>query len=269
MTVRTVWSWVFIALALPLSALAEEWEQIYVQDGVTVSKMDIEGSSLVGFKGDTVYDWPIRAVMHVLMDNEHRIEWVGRLASNHILEQTTPFDYVLYQHFELPVIFSDRDYVYHGVATEDMETGVVTLHMQSIEHADAPPTVGVRANLVNSQYVITPLGDSKTRVEVEIHTDPMGLMPSWLVNLIQRSWPLDTLNGIRGQWGKEHMGEHPLPGDAERDRLAAEEAPADDPGEATEEDAEDAEKVPTDAPRTRPAAPSEDGAPAEEVPPSE
>ena len=40
-------------------------------------------------------------------------------------------------------VFADHDYVYHGVATRDAETGVVTLNMNSIEHPDAPETVGV------------------------------------------------------------------------------------------------------------------------------
>ena len=210
----------------PTSAIAADWEQINDEAGVTVSRMSVEGSNLVAFKGETTFQQPVRTVLHVLLDNEHRIEWVGRLYTNHVIESESDFDYVLYQAFELPAIFSDRDYVYHGVCTEDAETGIVTLGMQSIEHPEAPETVGVRAELLNSRYVLTPSEDgASTHVVVEIHTDPKGMMPAWLTNMIQKDWPVDTLNGIRGQFGKDHMGEHALPLDAEREAAkAAEEA---------------------------------------------
>lgn len=235
-----------LTLALALPAAAADWQEIYTEDEVVVSKMDVEGSRFVAFKGDTVYDAPLSKVLYVLLDNEHRTEWVGRLYTNHIVEQTTPFDYVLYQAFELPAIFANRDYVYHGVATRDADSGVVKLKMSSVEHPDAPETVGVRATLVNSQYVLTPVSDDKTRVEVEIMTDPQGRMPAWLVNMIQRSWPLDTLNGVRRQLDKPYTLAHALPGEpdarvAARDEVetdAIEAAPSDDEAPTVEEGTE-------------------------------
>ncbi|MBX2799793.1 MAG: hypothetical protein KTR31_19095 [Myxococcales bacterium] len=194
------------------TALASElsWKEIYTSDGVTVSKASVPNSKFVAFKGDTVMDAPAGKVLHVLLDNTHRLEWVGRLYESTTLSRTSDFDYVVYQAFALPAIFSDRDYVYRGVATREAGTGAVILSLASTEHPEAPETVGVRAELVNSRYRLTPQGE-KTRVEVEIVTDPKGAMPIWLVNLIQRSWPLDTLTGIRGMLDQPWVQEHPLP----------------------------------------------------------
>jgi hypothetical protein len=36
-------------------------------------------------------------------------------------------------------------------------------------------------------------GTNKTTLEVEVHTDPKGMLPSWLVNIIQKKWPSKTL----------------------------------------------------------------------------
>jgi hypothetical protein len=207
---------VCLASALFVATVAQAsdvpWEEIYTEAEVKVSRAEVEGSKLFAFKGDTVMDASRGQVLHVLLDNEHRVEWVDRLYTNSIVERSTTYDYVLYQAFDLPAMFASRDYVYHGVVTEDPTSGVVTLSMQSVEHPDAPETVGVRAELLNSRYVLTPLdGGSKTRVEVEIITDPKGMMPTWLVNLIQKSWPVDTLNALRGELSKPYAGNHPLP----------------------------------------------------------
>jgi hypothetical protein len=251
--------------------IAQDWEAVYEKDGVAVSKKEVEDTNLVSFKGDTVYQQPVGMVLGVLLDNDHRVEWVDRLVNNYILESKNEFDYVLYQAFELPAIFSDRDYVYHGLATRDETTGTVTLHMQSMEHPKAPETVGVRAELINSRYILTPLENGDTRVEVEILTDPKGMMPAWFVNLITKSWPVETLNGIRGQFDKDHVKPHALPGEdaAEApasDEGAADEAPASDEGAADEapasdEGAADEAGTTTDA-DTTPAA--EEAAPAAE-----
>jgi len=245
---RSLFLFASLSLALPLSAAAQTWQEIYEKDDVTVSKMDVEGSPFVAFKGDTVVDGEVDQVLYVLMDNDHRIEWVDRLYDNYILERTSPHDYVLYQAFELPAIFANRDYVYRGVVTRDADSGVVTLKMSSVEHPEAPETVGVRANLVNSQYVLTPQGDgSKTRIEVEIMTDPEGYMAAWLVNLIQRSWPVDTLNGLRGQIDKPFTGRYPLPGVEEEAPALAADAPAADAAPVDDSTAAESAEVAGDA----------------------
>ena len=193
------------------TAHATDWKEIYTQDGVTVSKATVPGTKLVAFKGDTVMDYPVSEVLAVLLDNGHRKEWVDRLYENRVLQLDSDFDYVIYQAFELPAIFSNRDYVYHAVTTRDAASGAVTMSMESTTHPDAPETVGVRAELVNSKYLLTPIPEGGTRVEVEILTDPKGSMPTWIVNLIQRSWPLDTLKGIRTMLGAGWVTPHALP----------------------------------------------------------
>ena len=202
-------------LLLMLSASpahAGDWELLYEEDGVEVSSMEKPGSPLVAFKGDTILEASLARVLWILMDNEHRMEWVDRLYVSTVLEQISDHEYVIYQAFKLPLFISNRDYVYHGKATIDADTGVVTLRMGSVEREGTPKTVGVRAHLVNSVYKLTPVDDGKRcRVEVEIHTDPRGWLPSWLVNLIQKSWPLKTLRGIRQLIDKPYVVDYPLP----------------------------------------------------------
>ena len=238
-----------LAMMLPItSAQATDWVEVETKNNVTVFKGTVEDSKLVAFKGETVYDEPMGRVLWVLLDNDHRTEWVGRLVNNHVVVQTNEFDYVIYQEFDLPALFASRDYVYRGQATRDEATGVVTLAMQSVEHAEAPATVGIRAELINSRYLLTPIdGGAKTKVEVEILTDPGGWMPVWLVNMIQADWPEETLNGIRGQFAKAHMGTRLSPGEAaaiaaaEAEALAAEEAAA---AEAAAEPCPEGEECP-------------------------
>lgn len=200
-----------LLLAPAAQAFSPTWNLINEEAGVKVYRSETrEAGKLFAFKGETTYTAPVAKVLYVLLDNEHRVEWVGRLAYSEVLEQKNDHEYVLYQHFALPAVFADRDYVYYGKATMD-EAGVVTLHIQSIDYPGAPESVGVRADLIDSRYVLTPLPEGGTKIEVEIITDPKGWMPAWLTNSIQESWPIDTLNGIRTQLEQPYTGEYPLP----------------------------------------------------------
>ena len=83
--------------------------------------------------------------------------------------------------------------------------------MNSLDWPNGPKTVGVRAELKKSLYTLTPMGANMTKVEVEILSDPKGLIPKWLVNLIQKSWPHKTLMAIKAQVEKPFVKPIALP----------------------------------------------------------
>jgi hypothetical protein len=199
-----------VSLGSPAAAQTGKWERINREDGITVFKKTIPGSDLIAVKGETTIKQPLAKVLSVFMTHERWGEWVSRMKNSKILKTTSTYDYVIYQAFKLPFFVSDRDYVYHGRVSQNAK-GQVILTMVSCTSELAPETCGVRAELINSRYVLTPKGKSQTTVEVEIHTDPKGLIPAWLVNQLQKSWPVGTLNGVRDQARRKDVEPFPLP----------------------------------------------------------
>lgn len=210
--------WIGIGLGLmqPAYGLKLEWQDHEVIEGeaigedITVSRAEVPNSGILGFRGDTVIKAPIGKIFDVLADRDHRIEWVDRLDVNRELQRVSPRESIVYQSFGLPWPIADRDYVYRAKATTRLD-GSVLLTLESTTHPESPESTGVRAHLHMSRYVLTPLDGTKTRVEVEIHTDPRGLLPNWLVNIIQKSWPAKTLEGIRRQVKKPFVKVRNLP----------------------------------------------------------
>ncbi len=206
-------------LALALSALlvtpaaadpSGKWQKINREDGITVYSKTITGSDLVAVKGKTTINQPLEKVLSVLMTHQRWGEWVDRMSSSKILKTVSTYEYIVYQSFDMPALVSNRDFVYRGTVTRNAE-GQVILNMTSCKWKSAPETVGVRAKMHNSRYVLTPKGDSQTFVEVEIHADPKGLIPTWLVNQLQKSWPVGTLNGVRRQAKRKDVKRFPIP----------------------------------------------------------
>ncbi len=198
-----------VVCLVAVDAHAAGWEKIDDEAGIVTYKKDVPGSSFLAFKGIATIDAPIEKILFVLADNAHRTEWLDRLKTSRVLEQKSPYEYVVYQHYGAPPLVSDRDYVIFGRATQNAK-GQVVLRMWSVEHAKAPETVGVRGKLHRSSYVLTPRG-KKTEVIVEIHTDPMGMLPGFVVNLIQKSWARNTLTALANQVKKPHVKAIALP----------------------------------------------------------
>lgn len=186
------------------------WEVVSSEENVIVSKAAIPGTPVVGLKGETIVAAPMAKILHVIADPTHDIDWVDRVKETKVLRQVSQWNLTLYQSYSLPWPFKDRDFVFNAVATKTPD-GKVKVIIKSIDDPLAPETLGVRGKIEFSSYLLTPLGNEKTKVEVEVLTDPMGDIPKWLVNLIQKDWPRETLNGIKEQVKKSYIREYPLP----------------------------------------------------------
>ncbi|RLA65442.1 MAG: hypothetical protein DRQ88_03160 [Epsilonproteobacteria bacterium] len=191
-------------------ALDPVWEEISNKDGIKVYTASVPGTTVKGFKGETIMNDSIEKILYVIMDDEHRSKWVKRLKVSKMLEEISDYEAIMYQEIELPWPLKNRDFVFWG-KIERPEKGKVILKMKSVKHKDAPKTVGIRGELLLSKYVLTSLGKSKTKIEVEILTDPKGLIPKWLVNMIQAQWPYKTFKAIGRQLKKDYTKEYSLP----------------------------------------------------------
>lgn len=202
----------FILILMTIGPInSYSWDKVMEDHGIKVYKKLVPGSDIVGFRGETYIYAEAEKVLAVLMGNEHRKEWVDRLLHSEILERVNNKKYIVYQIFELPWPLQKRDFVYQGVLTKNKKLKSIDLVLNSIEHPKAPKTVGVRAHLTNSLYRIVPMGKFKTKLEVEILSDPKGWIPTFVVNLVQKSWPYKTLSAIKKQVEKPHVGIYPIP----------------------------------------------------------
>lgn len=204
--------WLLTALVICLTssiAHADGWQKVAEENGIKSFKKPVPGSKIVGFKGETIIDASIPRLLWVLTDNKYRTEWVHRLKSSRVLKRKSIYEAVIYQVFGLPFPISNRDYVYRARVFRRGESAVVNIKSEFSPQAPSP--AGVRAHLSHCEYLLEPRGPNKTFVKVEVHTDPRGWLPSWLVNMIQKKWPIQTLSGIKRMVNKPYARDVPMP----------------------------------------------------------
>lgn len=176
-------------------ALAKGWETVGTYNNVKVSRKTVEGSPLFAFRGVTEADISLDVLISTFSDPKQRRHWVDRY-EEHVTIKKTPLSETYWIHFGLPPLVSDRDYVLKSDAKIDRDAGVIEVKIKSVTHPKYPPDCCVRAEVKGTYYKFTALSATRTKLEVEVHTDPKGMLPNWLVNLIQKKWPSKTLSGL-------------------------------------------------------------------------
>jgi hypothetical protein len=198
-----------LAATPALPKVDKAWEEISNDEQVRVHRKEIEGSDVVAFRGETVIEAPLAKVANVLIDTSRKLEWVHKIVEAKDIREISQYERVEYNHTASGFFMvRDRDFVFHAKAELDKPNQRMIFRLKSVEDPLMPETDKVRGHLTNSAYTLTALGDNQTHVVVEIHADPKGSVPKWLVNLFQKSWPRRTLNGIRAQCGKPDVVEH-------------------------------------------------------------
>jgi short-subunit dehydrogenase len=191
--------------ALPGLAFAGDggWERVRTDDGIVVSRKEIAGSPFLAFRGEGDVDAPLEAVGDVLVDVPHEKDWIDNVVEARVLRKVSDVEYILYSHLAMPGPVTDRDLVTDVTVSADKAKRSLTVHMRSVTDAAAPSTRYVRADMKDSVFVLTSLdGGARTHVVAEVHCDPRGALPSFMVNLVQRSWGFNTIKSLRKQSAK-------------------------------------------------------------------
>ena len=206
----------FVAASLGAPAIAradaskdESWQQIKQADGITVYRHVVEGSPLKEFRGRGTVDAPVAAILAVFNDVPHATEWMDSCNGSRSVADIGDSEKVVYNRTHAPWPVADRDAVLHNVARFDAAEHRVELDFWSVDDAKEPPVKGVvRMPYLRGHWILWPSTDGQTtRVEYQVHANPGGALPTWLVNYVSRDLPWKTIEGLRAQVKRRHYPE--------------------------------------------------------------
>jgi hypothetical protein len=185
------------------------WEKINEEDGITVFRKSFPDSEVKGVGGECMINASIGKILWVLMDNDHKGDWVDKFKSTKTIDTPSELSNIQYAAFSMPFPVANRDFVYRYDFSVDESINAVIVDVKSVEHPKAPAkdTIGVRGVLLHGRYVLIPKGPNQTFVKAEYLTDPKGVLPTWVVNIVQKNWPYKTLAGLRKQVKKSFVQE--------------------------------------------------------------
>jgi hypothetical protein len=150
-------------------------------------------------RGVGAIDAPVWKIASILLDPEHAPEWVASMKESRVVRRLGPFAYIEYNHFAMPFLVKDREFVSDVQIDVDVQARRVALVYSPTTEATAP-SHAVRGEIVAGRFEVRSLEPGRrAELTAEVLCDPKGLLPSWLVNLFQRHWPISTFEGMRKQ----------------------------------------------------------------------
>jgi len=199
-----------VPLAMSASAESEKWELVGSKDDIVTYRREVAGSPVIAFRGEANVEAPILRVASVLADTTRLTQWMDRVAEARRIRTVDPLHHVEYERASTPFPLTDRDFVSESWVEIDAAKKQLVLRARAVVEPTAPVTGLVRGEVLSSTFTLTALDHGqRTHVVAEVHTDPKGSIPKWLVNLVQKSWAHTTIMGLRGQVRKAILTDNP------------------------------------------------------------
>jgi START domain len=186
-----------VAVSSPTVAAEYPWEIKKDEDGIRVSVRKVEGSSILEYKGTVVVDSGPEAVVRLFEEDERMPEWFHQCSESRLIRADSLEDKVLYFVISMPWPVQDRDLVFRRVRSQDTATGAVEYRTSSLPEVYPEQDGKVRMPYLNGFWRFTPLGDGRTEIYYQQHSEVGGHIPAWLVNKLAVNIPFNSLSHFR------------------------------------------------------------------------
>ncbi len=205
-------SQVLLSLALllnfsELTAANYDWKLFHEVNGVKVYVRDIDRNNIVEFKGITRINASIDSILAVLRDHPACPDWFHHCDRAEIIQNVSFTERYHYQQCSLPFLLKKRDFIFHSFLTQNplTDTFVITLiaspdyciHKTSSQCRAINSSTDIRVRSAYGYILLEPLHDATTRVTWNQHTDPGGMIPTFLINQLAQDVPLKSLTNLR------------------------------------------------------------------------
>ncbi len=174
-----------------------DWRLDKDEGGIQVFSREIEGSPIRAVRAEVDIKASLSRTVALLLDAAMRPRWDEICAESSIYARVSEAEDLIYVHNALPWPVSDRDMVLRRRWTIAAD-GSKAVIRAAIEAGVLPEVAGrVRVERADGVWTVEPIDASNVRVSTEIHADPGGPIPGWLMNSLSIQGPHQALANIR------------------------------------------------------------------------
>lgn len=190
-----------LAAAPARSAPESPWSLVRERDGIVVHTRPVEGSGIQEFRGVALVSASVEAIRAVLRDVDRFEEWFPDTSEARLLAREGD---VAYQYLvrDAPWPVSDRDTVFRSETRLDPSTGRVSIRLTVAPDRHPLQPERVRVRRAEGLWLLEPVAPERTRVTFQLHLEPGGGVPQWLINAQVVDTPFEALANLRTVVGR-------------------------------------------------------------------
>ena len=196
----------FIILTFVISAVSsDEWTLVKESEGIRVYTSPVAGSNFLAYRGETVVGSGIASIVAVLYDTPNCTSWLHECSFGLDLEQVSFEENYIFEQYDLTFPVSDRGVILHSTLDWKRERAVLRIEevndyckqssnprCEKVRVLDLTPIARSRG-----AYTLTRISDQRTSVVWQVHAEPGGKIPTWIVNMMVIDMPYYSLLNLR------------------------------------------------------------------------
>ncbi|MCF8301896.1 MAG: hypothetical protein K9I94_01370 [Bacteroidales bacterium] len=173
-----------------------KWKLRKQEDGIRVYTRQTIGSDFKSFRATTTIDAEPKAIMAVLLNLNKVPEWTPDITHARLLREIEEGKEIVYMQYNLPWPINDRDVVFEQQFKREADT----LWLCSEYKAGYLPEKQdyTRVEALKGFWKLVDTGSS-THTIYQLHSNPGGKLPAWLVNWKIINAPYKTLHNLRNR----------------------------------------------------------------------
>ena len=166
------------------------------KDNIKVYSCEAADSKFKTVRAEFELSASIDEYIAVVSDVDNYKAWHYHTVNPRLLDRISETELIYYTQVSAPWPVSNRDLILRLKLDLNTTTKALTVTLESI--ADYLPEVKnvVRIPASYSKMTLTPIGNSKLKVEYFIKVDPGGQIPAWVVNLVSTQAPYETFKNL-------------------------------------------------------------------------
>jgi hypothetical protein len=183
-------------LVLNFTQIAQaQWKHLYKEDEIHIYGKDKNADGIIPFKAHAYIEHNIETVYRALRDFDNKTTWAPKLYEVKIHKVINNDEYIFSEYYSTPWPAVDREFLLHGKVIRTDEG--ITLLAKSVRNRDYKNSDLIQAKVSYLNISLKKVDDGLTQIVFEFSGDMRGWMPTWLINLIQKKWPLRFIQGLR------------------------------------------------------------------------
>jgi hypothetical protein len=186
-----------LCLVLFLSVPDTSWVLKKNTDNIRIYTRKISTSDFKELQCKLTVKATLGAVVKLLTDVDGYTEWIYGCIKAISLKKDIKAQSYSYQLFDAPWPVTDRDIVAVGKTTQNAKTKVVTIKSEVVTGMVPEVDGVVRIKKFHSTYFLIPKPNGEVEINFELGSEPGGIVPAWLVNMVVVKGPFESHSKLR------------------------------------------------------------------------
>lgn len=172
-----------------------QWETQIDRDNLKVMTATVPEQSIKAFRGISTYNTTIPQLVATITDMENFTNWVAGAKKAEVVKRLGAKSQAAYYVNDFPFPAKDRDWVFVQ-RIETISEEKVKIHV-GIANDLVPETDDyTRVDQAQGTWILEKTGPDQVQLTYEMHVDPAGTLPTWMVNMMLTNSPKDTLKQL-------------------------------------------------------------------------